>query len=121
MVTDKSINGTPKKIRVGPYCYEVEFDGEDAFTYNHFGVTLFRSRRIKLDPRQSNTEVPQTFLHEVLHALGEAFEIKEWDRHTTNDKQENTDKINLMASVLLQWLRDNPEIVRWLARNVDDG
>lgn len=86
MATEAAMNATPKEIQVGPYRYQVSFDGEAAHDYNYSGVTLYRSRRLKLDPRQSDTELPQTFLHEVLHAIGNAWEIDAWGRHTTNDK-----------------------------------
>lgn len=108
----------PTEVFVGPYRYEVGLDGEAAYDYSYLGVTLYRSRRIKLDPRQSDTETPQTFLHETLHALGDAFEIKDWDRHTTDPTTHAvTDKIDLMASALLQFMRANPSVIQWLVES----
>ena len=114
MASERAIGATPTVIRVGPYQYGITFDGAASYAYAYSGVTLYRGRRINLDPRQSDTELPQTFLHEVLHALGNAYEVTAWDRHTTDSNQQVTDKIDLMASALLQWLRANPRAVQWL-------
>jgi hypothetical protein len=116
VATESAIASVPKELRCGPYTYQVSFDSEASYDYTYLGVCLYRSRRLKLDPRQSDTELPQTLLHEALHAIGNAYEIKEWDRHTTNDKHEITDKIDLMASALLQFIRVNPDFVAWIQR-----
>jgi hypothetical protein len=104
----------PTEVLIGPYRWSVGVDGEAAYDYSYLGVCLNRSKRIKLDPRQSDTEIPQTFIHEVLHAIGFAYEIEALDRHTLNDQRVITDKIDLMASGWLQFLRANPGVVRWL-------
>ncbi len=114
MATQKATKNVPQSFKAGPYLYGVGFDGEAAYDYNYAGVCLFRSKRIKLDPRQSDTELPQTLLHEAIHALGNAYGIEEWDRHTTNDKQQITDKIDLMATALLEFIRANPALIRYL-------
>jgi hypothetical protein len=114
MATESAIQAVPAELTVGPYRYSVSFDGEAAYDYSFWGVCLFRSKRIKLDPRQADTELPQTLLHEVIHALGGAYEITEWDRHKTDSDQKITDKIDLMASALLRFIRDNPAVVKWL-------
>ena len=104
----------PNAIVVGPYRYQISFDEDAAYDYGYFGTALNRSRRIKLDPRQSDTELPQTILHEVLHCLGSVYEIPVWESHTKDDH--GKDKIDLMATALLQWLRANQEVVDWLQR-----
>lgn len=40
MATEKSIEKTPRVVRVGPYSYEVSFDGEAAYDYSYLGVCL---------------------------------------------------------------------------------
>lgn len=114
MATEGAIQRTPTHVQAGPYRYTVSFDGEAAYDYNYLGVTLTRSKRLKLDPRQSDTELPQTFLHETLHALGNAYEIEAWDRHKTDNDGHIMDKIDLMATALLTWLRANADAVKWL-------
>ena len=114
MATDAAIEKTPKEILAGPYRYGVSFDGEAAYDYSFLGVCLYQSKRLKLDPRQADTELPQTVLHEVLHALGHAYEISEWRGHKTDENGKLTDKIDLMASALLTFIRQNPGVVKWL-------
>lgn len=114
MATANIINGTPCFTEIGPFHYEIGFDADASYDYGFLGACLYRSKRIKLDPRQSDTHVPQTLLHEILHALGNAYEIDAWEKHVLNDKQQVTDKLDLMATAFLQWLKTNPEIVAWL-------
>lgn len=117
MATDADMGQVPIQLAVGPYTYDVGFDSEASYDYDYLGVTLNRSRRIKLDPRQSATELPRTLLHEALHALGCTYEIDEWRRHKVNDKGDVTDKIDMMASALLTFIRANPATVAWLQQS----
>ncbi len=114
MSTKRAEDATPECLYIGPYEYTVSFDGEASYDHDYLGVCLNRSRRIKLDPRQSDTELPQTLLHETLHAIGSVYGIDEWSRHKTDSDGKLTDKIDLMASSLLVFLRENKEVVEWL-------
>lgn len=114
MATKQALDLVPKEVVCGPYRYQIDFDDEASYDYSFLGVCLNKSRRIKLDSKQSDTELPATVLHEILHAVGCAFEIKEWSHHKTNDKGELIDQIDLMATALLQLIRSNPELVSWL-------
>lgn len=114
MATKEAVEKTPKEFIAGPYRYSISFDGEAAYDYSYYGVCLYMSKRLKLDPRQADTELPQTLLHEALHALGKAYEIDEWICHKTNDQGKVTDKIDMMASALLTFMRQNPELICWL-------
>lgn len=114
MASDKAQKSTPESVIVGPYRYSISFDGEAAYDYHYLGVCLYRTRRLKLDPRQADTELPQTFLHEIIHALGDAYGIQEWDRHKTDSDGHVTDKIDLMATAMLSFIRDNPNAVKWM-------
>ena len=105
----------PPEIVVGPYKYSLEFDGQEAWEWNHSARTYYRSRRISFDDKLSPTEIPQTFMHEVLHTIGEAFEIKYWVNHDkAREFPEGGDQIDLMATGLLMFLRANKEVVEWL-------
>ena len=114
MATERAQANTPKDFTAGPYRYEISFDGEASYDYQYLGVCLTRSKRLKLDPRQADTELPQTLLHEIIHALGHAYEIIEWDRHKTDNEWRVIDKIDLMTSALLTFMRQNPAVVKWL-------
>lgn len=114
MATQTAQDAAPKEIVVGPYRYRIEFDRDASYDYHYLGVCLYRSRRLKLDPQQADTELPQTLLHEILHALGDAYGIEELDRHKTDSDGKVTDKIDLMASALLTFIRNNPAVVKWM-------
>ncbi len=114
MSSEITRTNTPTHLFIGPYKYTVVYDAEAAFEYGFSGSTLFRSKRILLDPMQSDTEIPQTLLHEALHGLGSAYEIKEWVKHNVDDDGKSIDKIDLMASALIQWMRQNRETIEWL-------
>lgn len=114
MATTGEIERLPRSMQIGPFRYQIGTDAEAAYDYGYLGVTLNRSRRVKLDPRQSDTEMPQTFLHEALHAIGDVYEIEMIRRHTIDNNGNVTDKIDLAASALLQFLRSNPGVVAYL-------
>jgi hypothetical protein len=114
MATPDALASIPAVVQIGPYAYAVSAEGDYTYEHNVMGTVLHRSCRIVLDPLQANTELPQTLLHEILHALGTVLEIPGWEKHTKDEKGEDTDQINLMATVLLMWLRANPDVVRWM-------
>lgn len=114
MSTTNACAKVPKEVVVGPFQYKIDFDAEASYDYSYLGVALFRSKRIKLDPRQSDTELPQTFLHEILHALGNTYEIEVWDHHAVDQNGTCLDQIDLMATALLEFMRRNPKAIKWL-------
>lgn len=82
------------------------------------GSTAFRSRKIRLNPKAPDTQLPCTLLHEALHALGEAYEIAYWRDHINAEAyNKDGDKIDLMARTLLLFMRSNPKIINWLVNN----
>ena len=116
MASEQAIQLMPKEVTCGPYCWTVSFDADECHHYDYLGVAHFRTARIKLEPRLSDTQLPQTLMHEILHALGHVYEIKEWSDHTKNDKGEHTDKIDLMATAILQFIRANPSVIEWMCK-----
>jgi len=114
MATEEAKAAVPRAIQLGPGRWTVEFDGQTSYDWNFNGVTLFRSHRIQLSPDQSDTGLPRCLLHEILHALGFTWEIEAWQRHIHDDNGKPTDKIDLAATALLQFMRDNPEVIRWM-------
>ena len=113
MASEKAMGKTPDFLLAGPFEYGIEFNGEDAYEHDHMGCCSYRMKRIRLDPRQADTDLPQTLLHECLHALGNAYEIREWTEHKYEDGKP-IDKIDLMATALLTFIRENKSLIDWL-------
>lgn len=108
-------NDIPQHLIIGPYKYQLEVNSEEAFDWDHNARTFYRSKRISFNDKLPHTEFPQTLLHEALHTLGEAFEIKYWVNHQRAEKfPEGGDQIDLMATAFLMFLRSNKEVVEWL-------
>jgi hypothetical protein len=114
MATEEGRASDPREIQLGPGRWTVNFDGQASYDWGFQGITLFRSHRIQMGPDQSDTDLPRCLLHEILHALGFTWEIAAWQQHTHDDNGKYTDKIDLMATALLQFMRDNPEVIRWM-------
>ena len=116
MASQTALQRIPTKTKIGPYNWTIEQDTQMAYDFGFWGFTLNKSKTIKIDDRQSDTELPQTFLHEDLHAIGSSYEISSFGSHTV-DKDNNslvTDDLDRIASALLMWIRDNPEAVKYL-------
>ena len=84
-----------------------------AYEFGFWGFTINKSKTINIDDRQSDTELPQTFLHEILHAIGGSYEIASFGVHTVEDGKP-TDDLDRIASALLMWIRDNPDAIEYL-------
>lgn len=102
----------PKTALVGPFQYRIEPDCEVCYAYDKMAMHFSRNRKIGLNPNQPNAELPQSVLHEILHALGSVYEIPQWAEHN----KKRTDKIDLMATALLKFMQDNPSLINWLVK-----
>lgn len=105
----------PRTVKIGPYQYKIEIDGETAWDWGHNARTYYRSNRISFNDRISETGTPQVLMHEVLHCLAGAYDIGYWlDHDSAKEFPKDGDKIDLMATALLTFIRDNPEVVKYL-------
>jgi hypothetical protein len=98
----------PKAVRVGPYTYQVELDG-DAIHHEHqdvvWGVTENGNQRILLDSRIAADHQKCTLLHEVLHACLHAAGV------SPGTELEDEAFISHVTPTLLATLKDNPALV----------
>jgi hypothetical protein len=116
VATTYELDQLPRTMHVGPFEYSIAVDAEAAFEQSFLGKTTHRTRRIQLDPRQAGTELPQTLVHEALHAIGATFDIPMITSHSTDANDKATDKIDLLATALLVFLRANRDVVEYLMR-----
>ena len=113
MASQTALQRIPTKTKIGPYSWIIEQDTQMSYDFGFWGFTLNKSKTIKIDDRQSDTELPQTFLHEVLHAIGASYEINAFGPHTVEEGKP-VDDLDRIASALLMLIRDNPEAVKYL-------
>ena len=113
MASKAALQRMPTKTKIGPYNWDIQEDTQMAYEFGFWGYTVNKSKTIKIDDRQSDTELPQTFLHEILHAIGLSYEITSFGVHTVEEGNP-TDDLDRIASALLMWIRDNPESVKYL-------
>lgn len=113
----ESVSRVPKAVKIGPITYGVVIDRDGMYEDDLMGHTSKRGRLVRLTDMQADTELPATFLHEVLHAVGQVYRIPEVESHSYNKAGDATDKIDELSLALLQFLRDNPEVVAWLTQS----
>lgn len=104
------MHGLPSAIQVGPIRYRVSATEEDAKRYLYEGSTLQYSGRsvhtdqlIVLGTTEGLDRCADTLLHEVLHALSSVFHLELKEGLVAN-----------MSAPLLDMLRRNPELVKYL-------
>lgn len=117
MLSEEFQDNTPKTLNAGPFKYDIVFDPDEMYESDYNGVTAYRSRKIKLNPQVSETQLVVTLMHEALHAIGEAADIDYWENHKYEDRggsRVSIDKIDLMARTLVQFLRENKDFVIWV-------
>lgn len=103
----------PKKVKVGPYNYRIDWVPEKFMADRGQCDKAFLWIRVK------NGECPViqqkvTLLHEIIHA---AFGVTDFN-YLTNSEEE--DYIERISAVLYDALRNNPEVTSWLFNSVDD-
>jgi len=98
------------KARVGFYTYKLEtYDSK--VSENH-GETSRDKKEILLFDNGNEEVLKETTMHECLHALVE-------DLFGSDKKEEKF--IRLFSPRLMQFLRDNPELLDWLSTESEEG
>lgn len=99
----------PKKIKVGGHTYTVrEWDRRGARERNRWSETSHRDLTIDIDEDCPEPRRKEVLLHEVLHCV-----CNEW-AIDTRDGEEKV--VTAMALGLVAVMRDNPALLKWIAR-----
>ena len=102
--------GLPAKVRVGCFVYEVIVGSEREHDATEtFGFASFPFRTISLRPRMSRNDAANTFLHEVIHAINNAYGLQR-DSEDSPTEEEYTQQI---TNGLCAFFQDNPDATRW--------
>jgi hypothetical protein len=108
----------PNKVRIGAQLFKIEertVKQDGTLNDNAYGYTLDQGNLIIIDANIAFTKKQQTFLHEIIHAIGMVYgsgqrepTIKDtyevWEHHF----------IAIWESPMLSFFKDNPEVVAWL-------
>jgi hypothetical protein len=100
----------PAKLRIGGMVWTVSIDPE-VQDDGEAGTTVPFSQRIKLAPGQGPDYERDTLLHEVLHAVLFATNLRKMEGFGT---QHEESVVLAMSPILLQVLRDNPRLLTYL-------
>lgn len=107
----------PDSVKVGPHIYTVESSeaAVDRVCHKHQreldGCADHQYQLITISPNGADSYRKDVFLHEVLHAVitATAMEFEQ------EDGEERL--VGAMSTMLLQVIRDNPEVIRWLSQH----
>lgn len=107
--------GMPTKVKVGCFYWNiVTVSDKEADIANYWGAT--QPQHLTISLRQSITDPTQlanTFIHEVLHAIHYVFGLIAADQDETCDSPSEEEYTTLGANGLLAFWQDNPEAVKW--------
>jgi|TARA_R110000772_G_scaffold218902_1_gene329491 hypothetical protein len=97
-----------KSIKVGPTDFSVEYV---PLNEELFGDFSYITSRIRIEENLKGPPLVDTVIHEVLHAI--------WKLGQLKDKKEDEERaVSVMATYLTQVLRDNPEFMPWIKKNL---
>jgi len=104
----KHTESYPRKIRIGPNDVNIEFTSLNG---EIFGDYSYINNLIRIEKTLTGGPFVDTILHEMLHAiwrLGQLKDVKETEERT----------VSVTASYLAQIIRDNPELIAWLQKEM---
>lgn len=104
------VQSLPRSIRIGPFDYQIEKWAPLASLAVHRWGECSSTElvlRIQVD-MPSPQKAIDTFLHEVSHAIFHVFGVED------GDKEERI--VGLTATAWVQVYRDNPWLLKWLAK-----
>lgn len=96
----------PKKIKIGPHTYKIKYQKGMSKNHSVLGQTRMLDGVIAIDPEQIQTQLEDTFIHEILHAINMQVEFVNRDR----DVEESA--IIKLSPLLLQIIKENKEIFK---------
>jgi len=97
-----------KSVKVGPTDFSIEYV---PLNDEIFGDFSYINSRIRIEENLKGSALVDTVLHEILHAI--------WKLGQLKDKREDEERaVAIMATYLTQVLRDNPNMLTWLKKNL---
>jgi hypothetical protein len=101
----------PRSVVVGYRTYRVDLiDAATADAEKFDGCIQHNLGRIYLDERMSPPAMANTLLHEILHAC--------WYMGGLYEAPVEEVAVVVLSNQLSQVIRDNPDVVKWIAANI---
>lgn len=91
----------PKKVKIGAHTYTVMIEPQLSENHNLAGQSRHARGVIVLDKEQTQTQLEDTLLHEILHAINAQVKFIPDDRDTEEDA------VSRLSPILLQVLKEN--------------
>jgi hypothetical protein len=114
---------TPKKVKIAGQVFNiVERDSRDdgMLGSDNYGYTLDKGNLIVIDVSLALSKKQQTVLHEIMHVIRMVHDgPKKPDRDDDYVTWEHH-FIGILEASMLAFIKDNPEIVKWLESNEED-
>lgn len=103
----------PTSVRIGFKDYSIKPYPEDAQRENgNWGHCKHGPAEMFVHNTEDGRETANTLLHEILHACCHVGATE-----MPRDQEEKT--VNIFANQLSGVFRDNPELIKWLAKNLE--
>lgn len=96
----------PKKVKIGPHIYIVKLEKDLSGNHGLMGQSRHTSSEIVIDPNLSGSQLEDTLLHEILHA------IQFQTRFISDGEKDEELAVSRLTPLLLQVIKDNPEIFK---------
>ncbi len=97
----------PKKLKVGAHTYEVKLTKpkDNERRRSNWGITFIEEKRILIDKELPQSQIEETFLHEILHCCVHQARIN----YDIDDKKELTEEqiIDRLTPHLHEVLKNN--------------
>lgn len=100
----------PERIKVGPYHWTVKYNRLMPMIYGNSDLPTLT---IRLDPYLPPDQLKETLLHEIFHAC---MFVGTGGQSTEGLPYMDDQLIEATVPTLLQVMRDNPELVKWLQK-----
>lgn len=95
----------PKTVRIGPHTYDIiEVNSQEALSEGYHGIHISVRKVIKIDNTLKDSQVLESLLHEVCHAI--------WDNYKLSEDDDEERIVSVFGVGLLQVFKDNPAIRR---------
>jgi hypothetical protein len=103
----------PHKVKVNEKVYEI-VSKDKAWSKRHkaMGMIRYDAAKIEIAPHEDDTELLDTFLHELLHSIIEEYKV-------SIDRRSEEKIVRELSGALTQVLLENPSLGKWIHKKTE--